>query len=371
MAYSFDVVVVGAGVVGLACAKYLAGHGLDTLVVESESSFGTGTSSRNSEVIHAGFYYAKGSAKSRLCVRGKQLLYSYCATRGIPHRKIGKWIVAQTPEQAEKLEQLKNVGVDNGVNDLYFLDSNAIRMGEPCLEAREALNSPSTGIVDSHTYMQSLLADIYQAGGVVVYKTPCTGVEKKSSGFDVTLGGSEPSVVSCRILINACGLHAVDFAGRIHGLSERHIPTACFAKGNYFSYLGNVPFSRLIYPVPEVGGLGIHLTIDLNGQARFGPDVEWVDQIDYRVDGNIRHKFASAIQTYWPGCQAEQLMPSYSGIRPKLGSKQHFSNDFSIQTEQEHGVPGLVNMFGIESPGLTASLAIAEEVSSIFQKVSN
>jgi len=371
MAYSFDVVVVGAGVVGLACAKYLSDQGLETLVVESEASFGSGTSSRNSEVIHTGFYYAKGSTKSRLCVRGKHLLYSYCATRGIPHRKIGKWIVAQTPEQAEKLEQLKSVGIENGVNDLYFLDSNAIRMGEPSLKACEALYSPSTGIIDSHTYMQSLVADISQAGGVIVYKTPCTGVETKKSGFDVALGGSEPSVVSCRILINACGLHAVDFAKRIHGLSEQRIPNACFAKGNYFSYMGKVPFSRLIYPVPETGGLGIHLTLDLNGQARFGPDVEWVDQIDYQVDENAKHKFALAIQTYWPGCQVGQLMPSYSGIRPKLGSQQHFSNDFSIQTEQDHGVPGLVNLFGIESPGLTASLAIAEEVSSIFQKVSH
>ncbi len=371
MTYSFDAVVVGAGVVGLACAKYLTDQGWDTLLVESESAFGSGTSSRNSEVIHAGIYYSKGSAKSQLCVRGKHLLYDYCTTRGIPHQKIGKWIVAQTADQALKLEQLRNAGADNGVTDLNFLDSSAVRMGEPALKARDVLFSPSTGIVDSHAYMQSLVSDVTQAGGVIVYKTPCTRVEIKPNGFDMTLGGAEPSVVSCRILINASGLHAIDLANRIEGLPKHHIPKACFAKGNYFSYMGKVPFSRLIYPVPETGGLGIHLTLDLNGQARFGPDVEWVDEIDYQVNESSRHKFAEAIQTYWPSCQADQLMPAYSGIRPKLGTFQHFSSDFAIQTEQEHGVPGLVNLFGIESPGLTASLAIAEKVSSIFQKVSH
>ena len=366
MAYLFDVVVVGAGVVGLACAKYLADQGLDTLVVESESGFGSGISSRNSEVIHAGIYYSKESSKSRLCVHGKHLLYQYCAARGIPHQKIGKWIVAQTEDQAVKLEHLRNSGIDSGVKDLHFLDSNAIRIGEPALKAKEVLFSLSTGIVDSHSYMQSLVNDISQAGGVVVYKTPCIGVTVKVSGFDVELGGAEPSVVSCRILINASGLHAVELAERIEGLSKKFIPKACFAKGNYFSYMGKVPFSRLIYPVPEMGGLGIHLTLDLNGQARFGPDVEWIDVLDYQVNENSRYKFAQAKKTYWPSCQTDRLMPAYSGIRPKLGTQQHFSSDFSIQSEQEHGVPGLVNLFGVESPGLTASLAIAEEVSLIL-----
>jgi L-2-hydroxyglutarate oxidase LhgO len=363
MTYSFDVVVVGAGVVGLACAKYLADAGLETLLVESESGFGRGNSSRNSEVIHAGIYYSKGSLKSRLCVHGKHLIYQYCAARGIPHQKIGKWIVSQTEDQAAKLEQLRIAGADNGVNDLHFLDSNAIRIGEPALKAREVLVSPSTGIVDSHSFMQSLENDILQAGGVVVYKTPCIGVAVKSSGFDVELGGGEPSVVSCRILINAAGVHAVELAARIDGLSRKFIPRACLAKGNYFSYTGKVPFNRLIYPVPETGGLGIHLTLDLNGQARFGPDVEWTDELDYQVNENLRYKFAQAIKTYWPSCQADRLTPAYSGIRPKLGTRQHFSSDFFMQSEQDHGVPGLMNLFGIESPGLTASLAIAEKVS--------
>lgn len=368
MAYTFDVVVVGAGVVGLACARQFALGGYDTLLVESEDSFGTGISSRNSEVIHAGIYYRPNSLKSRLCVRGRHLLYDYCKSRGVAHRKSGKWIVAQTPEQSEKLFQLQQTGQANGCSDLYFLDSQAVADGEPSLSAAEVLCSPSTGIVDSHGLMQSFATDLTAAGGILVYRSPCKSASLTRAGFDIHLGDAEGTTVQSRWLINACGLFAVDFAKKIAGLAEHLVPSACYAKGNYFSYSGKVPFQRLIYPVPETGGLGIHLTLDLGGQARFGPDVEWVDQIDYQADENAKAKFAKAIQRYWPGCDENKLQPGYAGIRPKIGTVENFLDDFLIQTEAAHLVAGLVNLFGIESPGLTASMAIAEDVFSILAK---
>jgi L-2-hydroxyglutarate oxidase LhgO len=368
MSYQFDVVVIGAGVVGLACAKYLVEKGYSTLVVESESGFGTGTSSRNSEVIHAGIYYEKNSHKARLSVRGKHLLYEYCLSRGIAHRKIGKWIVAQNETQAQKLLQLQLAGLDNGVEDLQFLLPKAISTGEPSLEASEVLYSPSTGILDSHAYMQSLVNDIELGGGVIVYKTPFEHAQVAPQGFEIRLGGADPATVNARHLINAAGLCAVSVAKDIEGLAAKHIPQACFAKGNYYAYMGRVPFKRLIYPVPETGGLGIHLTLDMGGQARFGPDVQWVDTINYYINDGSQQKFGQAIQTYWPGCDPSKLTATYCGIRPKLGTPQQFSSDFVIQTDQDHGLIGLVNLFGIESPGLTASLAIAELVSSIVQK---
>ena len=370
MSYQFDVVVVGAGVVGLACAKYLVEQGYSTLVVESEASFGTGTSSRNSEVIHAGIYYEHNSHKARLSVRGKHLLYEYCLSRGIPHKKMGKWIVAQNETQAQKLHQLQQAGKSNGVDDLQFLLPHAITAGEPSLKASEVLYSPSTGIVDSHAYMQSLVNDIESGGGVIVYKTPFEQAQVTLHGFDIRIGGTDPAVVKAQHLINAAGLCAVSAAKHIEGLAANDIPQACFAKGNYYAYMGQVPFKRLIYPIPETGGLGIHLTLDMGGQARFGPDVEWIDKIDYQVNDLSRQKFAQAIQTYWPACDPSKLAPTYSGIRPKLGTPQQFASDFVIQTEQDHGVVGLVNLFGIESPGLTASLAIAEQVSSNVKKES-
>jgi len=369
--FTFDAVVIGAGAVGLSCAKYLVEHGCSTLVVESEASFGTGTSSRNSEVIHAGIYYEQNSHKAHLSVRGKHLLYEYCLSRGIPHKKIGKWIVAQNETQAQKLYQLQKVGKSNGVEDLQFLSLQTISTGEPSLKACDVLYSPSTGILDSHAYMQSLTNDIEIAGGVIVYKTPFEKGQVAAHGFEVRLGGVDPTTVNARYLINAAGLYAVGVARDIEGLSNNHIPQACFAKGSYYSYMGQVPFQRLIYPVPEKGGLGIHLTLDMGGQARFGPDVEWIEKIDYKVNDRSRQKFAQAIQTYWPACDPSKLTPTYSGIRPKLGTPQQFSSDFVIQTEQDHGVAGLINLFGIESPGLTASLAIAERVSSIVEKVSH
>lgn len=367
MSFQFDAVVVGAGVVGLACAKYLVEQGRSTLVVESEAGFGTGSSSRNSEVIHAGIYYEKNSNKARHCVRGKHLLYQYCLSRGIPHKTIGKWIVAQNETQAQKLEQLQQEGKSNGVEDLQFLSPNSISTGEPSLKASEVLYSPSTGILDSHAYMQSLVNDIESGGGVIVYKTPFERAQITPQGFAISLGGEDPSTVNARYLINSAGLYAVSVAKCIDGLAVNHIPQTCYAKGNYYSYMGQVPFKRLIYPVPETGGLGIHLTLDMGGQARFGPDVEWINKIDYQVNDLRRQKFAQSIQIYWPACDPSKLVAAYSGIRPKLGTPQHFSSDFVIQTYEDHGIHGLVNLYGIESPGLTASLAIAEDVLELLK----
>jgi L-2-hydroxyglutarate oxidase LhgO len=257
------------------------------------------------------------------------------------------------------------------VTDLKFLSAKAVSTEEPELSAAEVLYSPSTGVLDTHAYMQSLVADIETAGGLIVYKTACLGAEIAQNGFQINIGGTDPTLVRSKYLINAAGLNAIPFAEKIKGLSKNTVPQACFAKGNYYTYLGKVPFVRLIYPVPEVGGLGIHLTIDINGQARFGPDVEWVSHIDYQVNDKSKQEFARAIQTYWPSCDAKKLMPAYSGIRPKIGIPEQFSKDFVIQTEIDHGVAGLINLYGIESPGLTASLAIAEQVFSFIKEVRN
>jgi L-2-hydroxyglutarate oxidase LhgO len=362
MLYRFDVVIVGAGAVGLACAKYFVDCGYLTLVVESDRRFGLGSSSRNSEVVHAGIYYSPNTYKARLCVRGKHLLYEYCEKHSVPYKKIGKWVVAQTSDQAHDLYQLKQIARDNGVADLQFLSAKEISIGEPSLRATEVLYSPSTGILDSHTYMQSLVNDVEASGGIVVYKTPFLEANVTPKGFEISLGGSEPSTISSQYLVNAAGLNSIKVAEHIQGLAAHHIPQHCFAKGTYFAYREKVPFQRLIYPVPEHGGLGIHLTLDMGGQARFGPDVQWIEQIDYQVNDASRDNFAQAIRSYWPNCDKTKLIPTYSGIRPKLGQPDNLANDFLIQTEQEHGVSNLVNLFGIESPGLTASLAIAEVV---------
>lgn len=358
MSYQFDVVVVGAGVVGIACAKYLVEQGCTTLVVESEASFGTGTSYRNSKVIHTGIYYEQNSHKARLSVRGKHLLYEYCLSRGIPHKKVGKWIVAQNETQAQKLHQLQQAGKSNGVDELQFLSPQSISTSEPSLNASEVLYFPSTGILDSHAYMQSLVNDIESAGGVIVCKTPFERAQVTSQDFAISLGGTDPATVNAWYLINSAGIYAVSAAKGIDGLAVNHIPQTCDAKGNYYSYMGQVPFERLIYPVPETGGLGTPHSRH-GWQARFGPDVEWIDKINYQVNDKSRQRFAQAVQTYWPACNPSKQAPTYSGIRPKLGTPQQFASDFVIQTEEDHGVTGLVNLFGIESPGLTASLAIA------------
>jgi L-2-hydroxyglutarate oxidase LhgO len=367
-----EVVVVGAGVVGLAIARELALHGKSVLVLEKEPSFGMSTSSRNSEVIHAGIYYSKDSLKANLCVRGNRLLYSYAKERGVPFNNYGKLIVACTPSEQVSLEQIWHRAQDNGVSGLERMTQSRIHQVEPELNALEGIYSPTTGIIDSHSYMMSLLGDFENAGGVISYRTTFEYAQllNQSARWVIALKSGEDSEVfeiSCDHLINCAGLGAVEVAKKIDGLLPLHIPEAYFVKGNYFSLSGKTPFRHLIYPVPEQAGLGVHLTLDLNGRAKFGPDVEHIDSsdeltIDYAVDPSRVGHFEKQIRQYWPGLPSNSLTPDYSGVRPKIKINGTVEADFRIDTAEQHGVPGLINLFGIESPGLTASLAIAQEV---------
>lgn len=359
-----DAVVVGAGVVGLAVARALARRGLETVVLERERTFGTGTSARNSEVVHAGVYYPAGSLKAELCVRGKELLYAHCAARGVPHRRCGKFIVATSPAQCDALEALRDAAAANGVPETAWLTGAQARAAEPQLQCVAALDSTSTGIVDSHAFMLSLVGDLEGAGGAIAFGADVRGGRVGASGFELDVGGDAPMALGADIVVNAAGLYAQAVAARLAGLPPAHVPPLHLAKGSYFSLAGRAPFARLVYPVPEPGGLGVHLTLDLAGQARFGPDVEWVDTLDYDVDAGRAAAFVDAIRRYWPGLPDGALQPAYAGIRPKLAGPGAPAADFLIQGPREHGVPGLVNLFGIESPGLTASLALAEAVSA-------
>lgn len=354
-------IVIGAGVVGLACARQLALGGIETVILEAHGAIGTETSSRNSEVIHAGIYYPPASLKASLCVRGRHALYEYCEARGIAARRCGKLIVATSEAQLPALEELRARARAHGVLDLSLLTAAQARAIEPELHCHAALLSPSTGIVDSHGLMLSLLGEAQEAGAMLALNSPLVSAAIEG-GFVVEVGGTEPMQVGSRILINAAGLHAADVAGRIRGLARRHVPPVWLAKGNYYSLSGRAPFSRLIYPIPEPGGLGVHLTLDLGGQARFGPDVEWVESIDYRVAPERAKRFYAEVRQYWPGLPDESLAPAYCGIRPKLAGPGQAAVDFLIQGPADHGVPGLVNLFGIESPGLTSCLAIGEHV---------
>lgn len=355
-----DCVVVGAGVVGLAVARALALAGREVMVLEAANAIGTETSSRNSEVIHAGIYYPQGSLKARLCVQGKAMLYDYCAQRGLPHRRCGKLIVATSPQQQAQLDGIRQRAAANGVDDLQWLTRDEARALEPELECVAALLSPSTGIVDSHALMLALLGDLENAGGLLALNSP---LERAQCSPDaIHLEARDGTRISARTVVNAAGLHAPDLARRFAGLDPAHVPRAAYAKGNYFTLSGRAPFSRLIYPVPEAAGLGVHLTLDLGGQARFGPDVEWVETIDYTVDPARAEGFYSAIRRYWPGLSDAALHPSYAGIRPKLTTPAGQDADFVIQDAASHGVPGLINLYGIESPGLTSCLAIAQAV---------
>ncbi|RYX97002.1 MAG: NAD(P)/FAD-dependent oxidoreductase [Comamonadaceae bacterium] len=363
-----DVIVIGAGVVGLSIARALALAGREVIVLESGNAIGQGVSSRNSEVIHAGLYYPPGSLKAALCVRGNALLYEYCSSRGIAHRRSGKLVVATSAADITRLQALQVNATTNGV-PASLLDSAQAKALEPALACSAALLSPSTGVVDSHGLMLALQGDFENSGGTVAI-----GTRMKSADFSrglpasvvVEADGGELEI-SARLVVNAAGLQACSLARTFIGLAPAHIPQEYFAKGSYFSLSGRAPFSHLIYPVPEPGGLGVHLTLDIGGQARFGPDVEWIEpaspeQIDYAVEAARGDGFYAEVRKYWPGLKDGSLAPSYSGVRPKIHGPHETAADFRIDGEGRHGVAGLVNLFGIESPGLTSCLAIGEHV---------
>ncbi len=359
---SVECVVIGAGVVGIAVARALAQAGREVLVLEAAEGIGTGTSSRNSEVVHAGIYYAGNSLMARLCVQGKWQLYDFCRTRGVPFRNCGKLIVATSEEENGKLDAIRARAAANGVDDLRKLSEAEARALEPNLECTAALLSPSTGIVDSHAYMLALQGEAEAAGALFAFHSPVERGRVVDGGIELQAGGAEPMALHADLVVNAAGLHAPALARRFEGMPSEHIPTAYYAKGNYFTLAGRSPFSRLIYPVPVPGGLGVHLTIDLGGQARFGPDVEWIDTLDYTVDPARADVFYAAVRKYWPDLKDGALQPGYAGIRPKIVPPGAPGQDFVVQTRGTHGVPGLINLFGIESPGLTAAIALGDFV---------
>ncbi|MAE95247.1 MAG: FAD-dependent oxidoreductase [Deltaproteobacteria bacterium] len=354
-----DAVVVGAGVVGLAVARALARSGHEVVILESGDAYGLQTSSRNSEVIHAGIYYPPGSLKARLCVEGKHALYRYCETRGVVHRRIGKLIVATAEEDLAVLEELQAKAARNGVDDLEWLSGEQATKLEPALTCRAALLSPSTGIVDSRGFMTALLGDAQECGAQLSVHTPFEEGSAGREGLRVRSGEME---VGCGILVNAGGLGAQAVARAIGGLDPATIPRRYLSKGSYFSTPGKAAFSRLIYPVPNAAGLGIHVTLDVAGQMRFGPDQEWVEQVGYDVDEGRAPRFAEAVCRYFPTLDETTLVPAFAGVRPKVQAPGEPMADFAIHGPEVHGVDGLVNLFGFESPGLTAALAIAQEV---------
>jgi len=364
-AYDAECLVIGAGVVGLAVARALQLSGHETFLVEANESFGMETSSRNSEVIHAGIYYPAGSLKARLCVEGRRMLYSYCEERGVPHRRIGKLIVATDESEVGQLEGYLKAAQANGVDDLSWVERDELAEREPAVRAIRALLSPSTGIIDSHAYMQALLHDFEMAGGhfirgvrILMGKVTAAGIELQDNRHDC---------YRAKRLVNSAGLQAPSLAASLEGFPGQHVPNAHFAIGHYYVMRGKAPFNQLIYPVAVAGGLGVHVTLDMGGGARFGPDVRWIDQIDYSFDDSRRDEFVAAIRSYYPGLDESELQPGYTGIRPKISGPTDPAADFVIQGEADHGVPGLVNLFGIESPGLTSSLAIAALVEQTFE----
>jgi L-2-hydroxyglutarate oxidase LhgO len=365
---SVDCVVIGAGAVGVAVARQLAVAGLKPLLVERHPAIGLETSSRNSEVIHAGLYYAPGSLKARLCLRGRELLHAFCAARGVGHRRCGKLVVADAGQEEALLALLKRAH-DNGATEVRALDAGAARILEPEVRCAMALHSPATGILDSHAYLLALLGEAEQGGATLATSSAVTGLSLDESGIALWINGAAEPLLRTRCLVNAAGLDAASLAQRIEGFPPTHVPRMHFAKGSYFTLDGRAPFSRLVYPLPRDGGLGVHLTLDLSGQARFGPDVEWLVQgqpFDYAVDPARAADFRSAVRRWWPGLGERALAPGYAGIRPKLSGPGEPAADFRIDGPETHGVAGLVNLFGIESPGLTASLAIAEQVGELL-----
>jgi L-2-hydroxyglutarate oxidase LhgO len=361
-----ETVVVGAGVVGLAIARALALSGREVLILESKGAFGSETSSRNSEVIHAGIYYPTGSLKARLCVAGKWQLYDYCASRGVGLARYGKLIVATEESELETLAGLKAKAAENGVDDLTWLSREEVSAREPELHTVGALLSPSTGVVDSHGLMLSYLGEAEGAGAMLAYYAPVFSGEVRNSGMVLEVGGESPMTLSAREVVNAAGLGAPALGASLRGLDPALVPPLFMAKGNYYTLARRSPFSSLIYPVPMKAGLGVHVTLDLGGQCRFGPDVEWIDSIDYDVDPARADVFYDAVRRYWPGLRDGDLEPGYAGIRPKLQRPGGAATDFLIQGPRDHNIAGLVNLFGIESPGLTSSLAIADMVRDLL-----
>ena len=364
MSDKIEVAVVGAGVVGLSIARSLALAGREVIVLEAEPGPGSGISSRNSEVIHAGIYYDPGSLKAVLCVRGRQLLYEYCRGR-VPHRRIGKLIVATEHDEIAALERLGHRARENGVPDLQWLEHPDVGRLEPELRCVAAILSPSTGIIDSHGLMMAYQADAEAAGATFAFRAPVAAAAATSRGIDLSIGGADDFVLSCDWVINSAGLSACNVAKSISGLPPEQTPGSFLCKGSYFSLTGASPFSHLVYPMPNQAGLGVHLTLDMAGRAKFGPDTEWIEAADFAVDPGRAAPFYDLIRRYWPGLPAGALTPGYAGIRPKICGPGEPAADFRIDGPDKHGVPGLVNLFGIESPGLTASLPLGEVVASI------
>jgi len=362
-----DCAVIGAGIVGLAIARELALQGREVIVIEAADAIGTHTSSRNSEVIHAGLYYGKSSFKARFCTAGKQMLYAYCSERGVPHRNIGKIVVAAGDDEIEPLKGYVAKAEANGVTDLRWLSRAQLRELEPDVECVAGFLSPSTGIVDSHALMLAYQGDAQNHGAAVVFKSPVRSGEAGGSGIVLDVGGDEPMTIACSAVVNSAGLFAQDVARSISGIPAQSIPPQYFAKAHYYTLSGKPPFRRLVYPVATSAHLGVHVTVDLAGQVRFGPDVSWVEKVDYSFDHSREPLFYRAIRKYYPGLKDGQLQPGYTGIRPKVSGEGAPAADFVIQGPKDHGVPGLVNLYGIESPGLTASMAIAQFVRELLK----
>jgi L-2-hydroxyglutarate oxidase LhgO len=359
-----QVLVVGAGVVGLAVARAAAFAGHEVIVAEAADAIGTGVSSRNSEVIHAGLYYPTGSKRAYHCPRGRRMLYDFCASHGVPHRKCGKLVVATNDNEAERLETIIKQARINGVEGVEMIEGAAARRLEPALACTLAMNSPETGIVDSHRYMLALEGDLEDRGGVIALNTPIERLAQAGGGWQVHFGGADPQSITVDAVVNAAGLGAQKLGRATEGYPAERVPRLFFGKGSYFGYAGRPVFSRLIYPVPIPGGLGVHVTLDMAGRMRFGPDVEWIEQENYDVDASRAAAFYARIRDYWPGLPDNGLVPDYCGIRPKLTGPGEAAVDFMIDGPAQHGIPRLVHLFGIESPGLTSALSIADEVTS-------
>ena len=367
MSSELDCVVVGAGVVGLAVARALACSGRNVVLIDRREDFGMEASSRNSEVIHAGIYYPQDSLKAFHCVRGNRMLYDYCQSNNVPYNRIGKLIVASEDREMPTLDTYLTAARNNGVADIRRLTKEELADLEPNVDAVAALHSAQTGIVDSHALMTSLLADFERHGGTFVRKTEFVSAKTTDDGMACLFRDEDVSEVSVRLLVNSAGLLATAVARNIVGMPGSCIPTTEFAIGHYYSLSGRPPFEHLIYPFAESGGLGVHATMDLSGATRFGPDVRWIDSIDYSFQDDRRSEFVASIRRYYPAIRESDLVPGYTGIRPKIGGRARPSVDFVIQTEREHSIPGLINLFGIESPGLTASLSLAQGISELVQ----